>query len=97
MRRRTKKLAYWAESLPANKTEWRRGFAVLEDWNKNGSYIEYTVPEGGLNVWSGRASSQTLEDAAGWIQPGGEVQLFVPKSKELIPSEVNKIPTDWED
>jgi hypothetical protein len=88
---------YWSDSVPSSKAQWRSGYAVLEDWNKNGKYVEYTVPEGGLNVWTGKAASQSLESAEGWIQPGGAEQIFVPGSKKQIPDTLLKLSTDWND
>ena len=42
------------------KDEWRKRFAVRPDWNQDGKYVEYTVPEGGLPVWRGKAASQEV-------------------------------------
>jgi len=86
---------YWAFDVPSSKSEWRSGYAVLEDWNKNGAYVEYVIPEGGLNAWLGKTASQTLETTPGWIQPGGLDQIFVPDSRALIPSDLSRTPTLW--
>jgi hypothetical protein len=48
-----------------SKDDWRRRFAVWENWNYNGEYVTYTVPPGGLPVWRGKAASQQLKTADG--------------------------------
>ena len=45
---------WWTTELPANKTAWRREYAVKDSWNDNGCYVEYVVPEGGLKAWGGK-------------------------------------------
>lgn len=67
---------FWTRSLPESGREMRAGTAVKEAWNKNGSYVEMTVPPKGhpvwnelgqdpnnpvLKGWEGKASSQVYE------------------------------------
>ena len=70
---------FWAYDLPANKTEWRRGYAVKDDWNDNGYYVEHFVGEGGLKAWEGPAAGQPYEEFSGneFYLQGGSTQLFV--------------------
>ena len=37
---------YWSEKLPGSRAEWRGDYAVKPEWNTNGKYVEYTVPDG---------------------------------------------------
>jgi len=70
---------YWAEELPAGRAQWRGDYAVKLDWNTNGKYVEYTVPEGtGLNVWKGETSAQALQGSGGYNLPGGAQQIWMP-------------------
>ncbi|HLP41945.1 MAG TPA: hypothetical protein VK465_10590, partial [Fibrobacteria bacterium] len=73
---------WWVYSMPGSGREWREGLAVLDSWNKDGYFVELTVPEGGLFAWEGKAASQieNAEDAAntmGQYLPGGQIQLFI--------------------
>lgn len=67
---------FWTRGLPEDGRQMRAGTAVKEDWNKNGSYVEMTVPPKGhpvwnelgqdpnnpvLKGWEGKASSQRYE------------------------------------
>lgn len=83
---------YWVEKPPASRAEWRRDIAVKTDWNTNGKYVEYTVPEGpGLNVWRGEVSAQQLQGSDFYL-PGGGQQIWMP------PGSVNPSlakPTGW--
>ena len=90
-----------------SKAEWRDRFAVWRNWNGNGEYVTYTVPDGpGLPVWRGNAASQKLKDGSGnavkanvqgdgfWLQGGGEQIVLDPKALE--PANVSKrMPTGW--
>lgn len=83
---------YWAEKLPAGRAEWRSDFAVRSDFNANGKYVEYTVPDGpGLNVWRGETAAQPLE-GTGFYYPGGGQQIWMPKN--TVTPELPK-PTGW--
>ena len=84
--------AYWSETLPASRAEWRGDYAVKTDWNTNGKYVEYTVPEGpGLNVWRGAAAAQPLE-GSGFHLPGGGQQIWMPPNT-ITPGPAR--PTGW--
>jgi hypothetical protein len=71
--------SWWSLKLPGSKAEWRSKYAVLDDFNQNGKYVEYVVddPEG-LRAWVGPAASQRVGSAPGWIQEGGASQLWLP-------------------
>ncbi|WP_143421374.1 hypothetical protein [Halovibrio salipaludis] len=34
---------FWTDELPENKEAWRRDYAVKDDWNDNGYYVEHVV------------------------------------------------------
>jgi hypothetical protein len=70
---------YWTEKLPGSRAEWRSDLAVNE-WNTNGKYVEYTVPEGpGLNVWRGETAAQQLRaPRSDFYRPGGGQQIWMP-------------------
>ena len=83
---------YWAENVPSTRAQWRSDYAVKTDWNTNGSYVEYTVPEGlGLKVWQGKAAAQQLHGSS-FNLPGGGQQIWMP-TNTVTPS-VPK-PTGW--
>ena len=74
---------YWLDKLPASGAEWRSGAAVKPNWNKNGYYIEYTVPEGTeLKVWRGEAAAQQL--GPDHYLPGGAQQIWMPR-ETIVP------------
>lgn len=86
---------YWARELPANKTEWRKGYAVKDSWNDNGYYIEHTVQKGEtIKAWEGKAAGQEYREHQGknFYLSGGDSQLFV------TPGEIKTAPaqlTNW--
>lgn len=83
---------YWSEKLPGSRAEWRGDYAVRSDFNANGKYVEYTVPEGpGLNVWRGGTAAQPLE-GTGFYYPGGGQQIWMPPN--TVTPGVPK-PTGW--
>ena len=68
--------------MPESGKEWREGLAVLDSWNKNGYYVELTVPESGLWAWEGKAASQVENNpdaiaTMGQYLPGGFNQLYI--------------------
>jgi hypothetical protein len=72
---------WWTYKLPQNGRAWREDCAVLENWSKNGCYVEYVVEEPGLYVWEGKISSQIDNGdkslTNGQYLRGGETQLFI--------------------
>lgn len=73
---------WWVYALPGSGKEWREGLAVLDSWNKNGYFVELTVPDEGLLAWEGKAASQVENDpdavkTMGQYLPGGQIQLFI--------------------
>jgi len=101
---------FFVEDMPKNGTEWRDGFAVLEDWSKNGSYIEFTIPEipgneQGLLAWKGNVSGQIQNDVNsstyGQYLRGGKFQLLIdfenPQNKKYLKmiKELKPVPTNW--
>ncbi|NML15042.1 DUF6861 domain-containing protein [Azohydromonas caseinilytica] len=84
--------SYWSEELPRSRAQWRSDLAVKNDWNNNGSYVEYTVPAGdGLKVWRGSAAAQSLEGTDRYL-PGGGTQVWMPPGT-VVPSTPR--PTGW--
>jgi hypothetical protein len=84
--------SYWSERLPASRAEWRGDYAVKPEWNTNGKYVEYTVPDGpGLNVWRGPTAAQDLT-GSGFHLPGGGQQIYMPRGT-VTPSAPK--PTGW--
>ncbi len=99
---------YWTEQVYSNETSWRTGVAVPENagWNKGTLQGEWQPADG--YGWGGRAAPQALLNysytnknwgfSAGWIQRGGDHQIFVPNSynSAVIPTGGIKItPTPW--
>jgi len=84
--------SYWAYKLPKSKTEWRTKYAVLDDWNDNGKYVEYIVKEkNGLKVWSGETAGQNI-GKNGPHYPGGDEQIWIPRN--YVSPSASK-PTNW--
>jgi hypothetical protein len=82
---------WWTETLPKNAQEWREGLAVLDKFNKNTTYIKYTIPEGRqLNVWEGKAAEQFDEEAQQFLGGGG-IQLFIEWPAEMK-AVIDKLP-----
>ncbi len=78
-----------------SKSDWRKRFAVWANWNANGEYITYTVPDGpGLNVWEGITASQSMK-GSNYVLEGGATQIVIDPS-HLKKSQVSKRQsTDW--
>ncbi len=88
---------WWTETLPPNGKVWREEYAVLDDFNKNSYYIEYTIPTGHeMKAWKGKASEQFSRDS-GQHLPGGGEQLYVDLSAEVrqIVESLPLKPTGW--
>jgi uncharacterized Zn-binding protein involved in type VI secretion len=67
--------AFWMLELPGSMDSWRARYAVISSWNEDGTYVEYTVPPGGLMVWFGPAAPQSEGSES---YSGGGIQVFVP-------------------
>jgi hypothetical protein len=94
--------AYWSRSPYQNESAWRSGAAVQEDWN-SGIYQGEWTPEPQY-AWGGRAAPQAIEGSSasrwgfkfGWINKGGDYQLYIPNSRSVIqPSVVIARPAPW--
>ncbi|MGN6316973.1 MAG: hypothetical protein ACTHNR_11885, partial [Trinickia sp.] len=88
----TKRSQCWLPRMPKDGSEWREKWAVVQDWNHNGAFVELThiptadelnaagvaVPQGwnGLRVWRGHVSSQ-YDAELGRYLAGGETQLVI--------------------
>lgn len=81
---------WWTRELPSNAQVWREQAAVLDNFNHNGHYIEFVIPEGAaLKAWEGKAAEQ-LNAATGQYLPGGGVQLFVELPSDIAAA-MNKL------
>lgn len=90
---------WWATELPSNGRHWREKWAVLDSFNSNGLYVEYTIPAGKeIKAWEGLAAQQISEDL-GQSLPGGGKQLYFEFDAE-IKKEISALglkPTGWTD
>jgi len=88
---------WWTHELPPNAEAWREEAAVLDNFNKNGHYIEFEIPKGTtLKAWEGKAAEQ-LNAATGQYLPGGGVQLFVELPHDIAAAMDRLVPksTGW--
>lgn len=67
---------FWAYEMPESKAAWRRDYAVKDDWNDNGYYVECVVGDEGLKAWEGPAAGQEYNDGKFHLE-GGKTQLFI--------------------
>lgn len=58
--------AFWTRELPEDGRQFRAGTAVKEDWNKDGSYVELTVPPKGHPVWKELGQDPSNPALKGW-------------------------------
>ena len=88
---------WWTLEKPKNAKQWREQLAVLDDFNKNSFFLEYTIPKGTkLRAWKGKAAEQ-FDDDIGQYLPGGGEQVFVEFPADIKP-EIMKLPelaTGW--
>ncbi|MBO9649105.1 MAG: type IV secretion system protein [Variovorax sp.] len=98
---------YWTEKAYADETNWRAGVAVpaKQPWN-NGTLQGEWRPADGWG-WGGKAAPQVLGSdystkkygfSIGWLQRGGDYQIFVPNSYSpavIPPSAIKVSPTPW--
>lgn len=77
---------FWTLKKPANGRAWREDYAVLESWNQDGLYVEFTVPRPppgveGLRAWKGKVASQVERDPSkptyGQVLAGGATQHLI--------------------
>jgi hypothetical protein len=66
------------------RDEWRERLAVKPDWNQNGHYVTYTVPEGGLNAFVGPAASQVYDGTEYGLRGGTEQVFFNPGVRDTV-------------
>jgi hypothetical protein len=76
---------YWSLRNYQSEATWRSGVAVPENWNK-GTFLNEWQPDSGWG-WGGRAAPQAVPGYSteklgfqiGWIQKGGDYQIWAPK------------------
>jgi hypothetical protein len=81
---------YWSQAPYSNEGAWRSGAAVQEGWNA-GTYLGIWTPTR-QPAWGGTAAPQALEGFSakkwgfefGWINKGGDYQVYVPNSRSVI-------------
>lgn len=80
------KAAFWGLGKPpANAEEWRKGSAVLDEWNRNGFIVVGTLQtEGAVKAVTGKIAEQTGSKIAGQYLPGGGVQAMVETEAKYI-------------
>jgi hypothetical protein len=86
--------SYWSlDSPPATEAEWRGGYGVTYNMNSDGSYLQYTVGNGGLNAWVGESAAQRVAGTGDtMILPGGSKQVWLPVDS-VTPT--SPTPTPW--
>ena len=73
---------FWTLTPPQGLTDVIGGTAVMPEWNNFSKVYEYTVPEGGLKVWVGRAAAQQISQVKNlqsteYSLLGGDIQVFI--------------------
>lgn len=78
--------SYWTTTNPRtiSEAQWRSGAAVKGEWNGDGAFVEYEVPNGGMKVWSGEAAPQMSSDGVNMLSGGGN-QVWVPPGSTNVP------------
>lgn len=80
----------------ASKAAWRRNYAVWQNWNGNGEYVTYVVPEGpALKGWRGTAASQNLNSASEYPLEGGAQQILLDPATLKKSSMQKRKSTNW--
>lgn len=77
---------FWTRELPEDGRQLRAGTAVKENWNKNGSYVELTVPPKGHPVWKELGQDPNNPTLKGWEGPAAaqRYQYTDPKTGKRI-------------
>jgi hypothetical protein len=66
-----------------SKDDWRKRFAVWANWNTNGEFVTYTVPNGKpLKVWEGVTGSQNIAGTKYWLEGGARQIVLDPVDLE---------------
>ncbi len=83
---RTETGEFWTRDLPEDGHKFRAGTAVKENWNKNGSYVELTVPPRGHPVWEELGQDPNNPTLKGWEGPAAaqRYQYTDPKSGKRV-------------
>jgi hypothetical protein len=81
---------FWTRSLPADGREFREATAVKEDWNKDGSYVEMTVPPKGAPVWKELGQDPSNPSLKGW-----EGATSAQRYEYIDPATGRKVPDDF--
>ena len=77
---------YWTRTLPEDGQQLRAGTAVKEAWNKDGSYVEMTVPPKGHPVWKELGQDSNNPVLKGWEGPASSqrYEFADPKTNQKI-------------
>ena len=68
---------YWLKNIPSSELAFRRDYAVRNDWNGNGGYIEIEVKTEIL-AYEGQAIGQKVVVDKTYVLSGGATQMWVP-------------------
>lgn len=73
---------YWLKNIPNNELAFRRDFAVRNDWNGNGGYIEVEVKTEIL-AYEGQAIGQKVVVDKTYVLTGGATQVWMPSGEHF--------------
>ena len=91
---------FWSKRhIPSTEAVWRKDDAVQQSWNSGTRMVVGVVRVEELRVWEGPAAAQPAEftngdDAAGYVLPGGDIQVNVNPEDLTLGDPVN---TEWQD
>jgi hypothetical protein len=77
---------FWTRTLPEDGRQLRAGTAVKEAWNKDGSYVELTVPPKGHAVWKELGQDPNNPVLKGWEGPASSqrYEFTDPKANQKV-------------
>ena len=81
--------AFWTRELPEDGRQLRAGTSVKEAWNKDGSYVELTVPPNGHPVWRELGQHPDNPSLKGWEGPAASqrYEYTDPNSGRTVPDD----------
>jgi hypothetical protein len=85
--------SYWTTTDPRAmfESQWRSYGAVKGEWNGDGAFVEYEVPQGGMKVWWGEAAPQMSSDGVNTLSGGGN-QIWAPPGSTKVSTPIS---TGW--
>lgn len=81
--------AFWTRELPEDGRQLRANTAVKEAWNKDGSYVELTVPPTGHPVWMELGQHPDNPSLKGWEGPAASqrYEFTDPNTGRTVPDD----------